>query len=760
MNIFLLIVIILFVVAAIDLIVGVSNDAVNFLNSAIGSKVANIKTILIIASLGILLGSVFSSGIMEVARKGIFHPELFTFDKIMYLFLAVMLTDIILLDLFNTLGLPTSTTVSIVFELLGAATMVGLLLTIDRGESFDKVANYINIPSAVNIVSGIFLSILFAFSFGAIAQWLSRFIFSFEYEKNLKRFGAVFAGLAITAIFYFLLIKGLKGTPFKEHAFYDWIKHHTWTAVAVLFVFWTIAIQLLMMLVRINPLKVVVLAGTFALAMAFAGNDLVNFIGVPIAGLEAFNAWNAGGQIDGMSMESLAGKVKVPLHLLILAGIIMATTLWLSSKARRVTETEVNLGRQDEGDERFRPNNIARTVVRSAIAVNKVFFLVVPKVLQEKMAESFKESKFTKALKVQDKPAFDLVRASVNLMMASIIISYATSKKMPLSTTYVSFMVAMGTSLADKAWGRESAVYRVAGVLSVIGGWLLTALIAFCSAAFFAFILVKLKMIGIIIVVALALLGLISSHLTYRRSRKKEKIIEADIDYDGQEINAIIENSAFRTVKVLKEVNKSYSMSLKALRRNNLEMLELSDDRIDELIRQNFKSRRKSIRQIKGLDTENLKVGEMFLLSSDYTQDITQSAKFLTDECLHYVKNLHRSLHPGFNDLIDALNIKVTTFLEKVQDRIQHRNFEDSDVIVEDRKELRAFINDELNKQISFIQNEGMSTKRAVLQTEILLQSRDIIAVALRMYKHYRNFSEMLIPPKLAEEIESAGEEE
>jgi len=742
MDIYLIIVIILFVAAAIDLVVGVSNDAVNFLNSAIGSKVASMKVILIIATLGILAGSFFSSGIMEVARKGIFNPEFYTFDMIMYLFLAVMLTDIILLDVFNTIGLPTSTTVSIVFELLGAATMVGLLMTINKGEGLDKVGQYINGKSAMKIVSGIFLSIIFAFSFGAIAQYLSRLLMSFDFEKNLKRFGGLFAGIAITSISYFLVIKGLKGSPLKGSDFYNWVTGNTWTVVAGLFVFFTILSQLLMMFAKVNPLRVVVLTGTFALAMAFAGNDLVNFIGVPIAGYEAYQAMLKSGEpANQFTMEVLSGKVTVKLIFLLASGVIMALALWFSSKARKVTETEVNLGRQDEGDERFKPNAVSRAIVKTALGMSKISKALLPASVANRIEGKFSQKNFEKAVYFKKAPAFDLVRASVNLMMASIVISYATSKKMPLSTTYVSFMVAMGTSLADRAWGRESAVYRVAGVLSVIGGWLMTAVIAFTTAAIFALLLVKFQMWAVVGLVVLAIAALVSSHLKFKESSKNIKEQELNLA-DAENVEELLSNSVKLTSGTLKTINNSYSLSMKALASENIEMLQLSDERMDKLVSQGFKVRSKAIKAIKQIDTDDLTVGRLYLMASDLLQDITTSAKFLTDEPLHYIQNLHRSPSEEFKTTIGKLETDVSDFLAKVQSGINELDFSKSDEIIQQRKDIRAYINDELHTQVERIQIEGMSTKQAILETELLLQSRDIIAVALRLYKHYRNFAD------------------
>ena len=467
-NYYLFLIIVLFILAISDLVVGVSNDAVNFLNSAIGSKVAPRYAIMIMASLGIFLGATFSSGMMEVARSGVFNPQFFSFREVMIIFVAVMMTDIILLDLFNTYGLPTSTTVSIVFELLGAAVVVSLLKVAANGEALAAVNDYLNWGKSLAIISGIFLSIVIAFTLGTIVQFLSRLLFSFEFKTRLPFIGGLWGGVSLTALTYFLMIKGLKGASFVDRETMDWVVTNTFLILLISMIFWSVVMQIIQSVFKVNVLKVIVLFGTFALAMAFAGNDLVNFIGVPIAGLESFGIWSSSGQVpESLAMERLADPVQTPTYLLLVAGLVMVLTLWFSKKARSVTDTEVNLARQEEGAERFQPNNFARAIVRLGVNTGKFMQAVVSRRLSQRI-----EQKFTKPIKPVDRnePAFDLVRASVNLTMASILISFATSLKLPLSTTYVSFMVAMGTSLADRAWGRDSAVFRVAGVLNVIGG--------------------------------------------------------------------------------------------------------------------------------------------------------------------------------------------------------------------------------------------------------------------------------------------------
>ncbi len=486
MDSYQILVIALLILAIGDLVVGVSNDAVNFLVSAIGSRVASMRTILIIAALGVFAGAAFSSGMMEVARKGIFNPEFFSFADVMVIFMAVMITDILLLDLFNSLGLPTSTTVSIVFELLGASMMTGFLMLRSRDSEAESLVELINDDKAIEIISGIFLSIAVAFTVGAVVMWLSRLWFTFDLQKRMPKYGAIFGGVAMTLVIYFLLIKGIKGAVFATDEATAIIQNSTWLIILGALVISTLVLFLLQKLANINPLKIVVLAGTFALAMAFAGNDLVNFVGVPIAGFQSFQLWQESGMAaDAFMMDSLASKVPAPTLLLFASGAIMVITLWLSAKARRVTATSINLSSQSSVDERFKPNLVSRGIVSAGTAFANFFSYILP----ENTIKSINRRFTFQHLSEEDKPAFDLIRAAVNLMVASILIAFASSLKLPLSTTYVTFMVAMGTSLADRAWGAGSAPYRVAGVVNVIGGWFLTALGAFTAAAIVALLI-------------------------------------------------------------------------------------------------------------------------------------------------------------------------------------------------------------------------------------------------------------------------------
>ncbi len=728
----------LFGLAIVDLVVGVSNDAVNFLNSAIGSKAATFRTILIVASIGVLIGAGFSSGMMEVARKGIFHPGFFTFEHIMYVFLAVLLTDIIMLDLYNTLGMPTSTTVSIVFELLGAAFMIGLLVSFQNGDGFDKISEFINVDSALKIISGIFLSVIISFTIGAIIQYFTRLAFSFDFEKNLKRYGAIFSGLAITAITYFLVIKGAKGSTFKDDL--AWIVDDTLTVVIVSFLFWTIATQLVMMFTKINPLKIIVLMGTFSLAMAFAGNDLVNFIGVAVAGKQAYFHWLNNGMDMNMKMTFLAEKQPTETLLLYGAGIIMVITLWFSSKAKKVTETEVGLSRQDDGDEKFKPNFISRALVGTSMSLNSALEGLTSPTFREKVKARFSKEKEKQNINEKDQPAFDLLRASVNLLVASIVISYATSKHMPLSTTFVSFMVAMGTSLSDRAWGRESAVYRVAGVLNVIGGWLLTAVIAFSGAAIFGLIIFYGGFIAIVILTLIAVALLVKSHVSFSRKSKddadtKEQFTKA-IDLEN-----VIDESKINTAKNLNIIRKAISLSLKSLVGQNKDVLVNSSKQLDKLSNQNEKLEGKIIKYIRKMENGNVAAGKLYISVFDLMRDISASANSLSETCTRHVINHHELPNSEYLNVVIELDKKLDAYFHLIINSIEQLKFNNHVAIHQERAKVVAFCDEQIDGQIRIIQSHEVSSRNGMLQTRILFEAKDIAKLANHILDEYVDYA-------------------
>jgi len=744
-DIYILMLVALTILAIIDLVVGVSNDAVNFLNSAIGSKAVNVKTILIIASIGVALGAITSSGMMEVARKGIFNPSQFYFNEIMFIFMAVMITDILLLDVFNSLGMPTSTTVSIVFELLGAAVAMALIKISNNGEDLSEVGKYINSATALLIISGILLSVFIAFTVGAIVQFLSRLLYSFQFDKKRSYVNAIFGGFAITAITYFIFVKGMKGTPF-----YDDVKHliegRTLEIILYGFVFWTILSQLLIMLFKVNILKFIVIIGTFSLAMAFAGNDLVNFIGVPIAALNSWQEWSSQDPANFLaasefSMGMLAEKVPSNPWLLLIAGGIMVVTLWFSKKAKTVIETGINLSRQGEGHEKFQPNAVSRTVVRGAILFSKGMGKVIP-------AEALKwvDSKFQKPVielpkdKSYELPAFDMVRASVNLFVAGILISIGTSLKLPLSTTYVTFMVAMGTSLADRAWGRESAVYRVAGVFNVIGGWFLTALSAFMVAAVFLYIIYlgEIVSVAVLLIVVMFLLGRSSIRHTRKAKEKKEKRYMERAELIT--INEVVNESSDHISEVVKRVNKLYTNVVIDLSSHDLNKLSKTEKHVRKLNKEVNELREEVFYFIKSLDDSSVKASRFYILILGYLQDITQSIEYISTTSYKHVNNNHKQLKPSSIKDLTAINDRLKVLFDKIELDFTEKDFDDLSNIIDAKQEIFDYVSESIDKQIARIRTEESSPKNSSLYFGILLETKDLISALMSLLQLFHDF--------------------
>lgn len=732
-EVYIILVGVLFVLAISDLVVGVSNDAVNFLNSAIGSKVASRLVIMSVASLGIILGATFSSGMMEVARKGIFTPEMFHFSEIMVIFLAVMLTDIILLDLFNTFGLPTSTTVSIVFELLGASVAVSLLKIFQQGDSITTLSDYLNTETAIIIISGIFLSILIAFTLGMVIQYLSRLLFSFHYAKRLKLVGGAWAGVAITALSYFLVIKGLKGASFIHEAQIAWINEHAISILLISVAVWTVIMYLITYLTHINVLKFVVLLGTFALAMAFAGNDLVNFIGVPIAGFQSFNFWqNSGAAPDGFLMESLSRNVRTPTYMLILAGLIMVFTLWFSKKARSVTETEVNLARQDEGPERFSPNMLSRGIVQTFWGLSNGITSLVPKSWRLKMEANFLQGH--EAVR-GNQTAFDLVRASVNLTMASIVIAFATSMKLPLSTTYVSFMVAMGSSLADRAWGRDSAVYRVSGVLSVIGGWLLTAIIAFGVSGIFAFFIYYAGIWAVATLLALVVFLVIKGYVHHRKGLKEKAREEAAASVQPESSTKALDHISHNVAEMINAISRIYDRAIEGIINEDQKPIKKVRKRVQELKKQTDTSLQNIYRAIKHLEEPDSLTPRMYLLVYDLLQDLIQSANLVAEKSFDHVTNMHRPLKAKQREQVMGLKGNVITFLKMVIVAVGNANDETLLQVSSVKREIHKTIEDLLMQQSQGIKSGKYSKQNSLLFFSVVLETKDLVAVASRFVK-------------------------
>jgi phosphate/sulfate permease len=793
-QIYIVMLLVLGLLAILDLVVGVSNDAVNFLNSAIGSKAVSFETIMIVASFGIAIGAIFSSGMMEIARDGIITPSMFSFNDIMIIFLAVMVADILLLDVFNSIGLPTSTTVSIIFELLGAGICIALI-KIYYLDQDNVVYDFINTKKASEIVYSILLSVALSFGLGSFIQYISRLVFTFQYEKKLKYFGAIFGGIAFTAIFYFLFIKGIADTPlskkevelifsgstqdalaslnnfynenfstieallkakkgflkFNENGenciinltFKGYLEHFYLKIIGIGFVSFTILSFVLSHFFKLNILRLIIIVGTFSLAMAFAGNDLVNFIGVPLAALESYNIFNEAGSNGAKTfmMGDLAkDDIVAPFYYLVLAGLVMVITLCTSKKARSVIETELNLSRQSEGAEKFSPNFLSRYIVRIGILIGMGINYFLPEKLQVKIDKRFEKIELNKKQRI-DAPMFDMVRAAVNLVVASILISIGTSMKLPLSTTYVTFMVAMGSSFADRAWDRESAVYRIAGVFNVIGGWFVTAFFAFLGA----FVIVGILYFGEtyaffgIIVLFSILLYKNSKNFTKKRAEQEElkKLKREDI----VTINEVINESSDQISKVLADINKLYSNVIDNLGMQELGKLKDNKKSLKKLEKEIDELKSNIYFFIKNLDETSLEASKFYVVILGYLQDLIQSLDFITNNSFNHVNNNHKQLK--FNQIRDLKSIdnELTALYSGLETIFKNKDFDKINAILKEKGKISQHISDLLAKQIERIRTIETSPKNSKLYFGILLETNDLVNNTMRLLDLFVEFN-------------------
>ncbi|TLX72434.1 phosphate permease [Labilibacter sediminis] len=744
-NIYLILVVVLFALAISDLVVGVSNDAVNFLNSALGAKAAPFKVIMIVAAIGIFVGATFSSGMMEVARKGIFNPQHFYFSEIMIIFLAVMITDVLLLDLFNTFGMPTSTTVSIVFELLGGAIAISLIKVSNNPEI--PLSSYINTAKALAIISGILLSVVVAFSAGAIIQYLTRLVFSFNYDTRIKYLGAIWGGIAISAITYFILIKGAKGASFMDSETKTWIKSNAVQIIFISFIGWTLILQLCKWLFKFDILKFTVLVGTFALAMAFAGNDLVNFIGVPLAGFESFMVFNStpGATPDNLLMESMAGKVGTPTYMLIIAGLIMVVTLWTSKKAKNVVKTSLDLARQHEGDERFGSSFFARSIVRGTINAAKAANNLLPQSIKSRIEKQFDASAYEeKRLALgADAPAFDMIRASVNLVVASILISLATSYKLPLSTTYVTFMVAMGSSLTDGAWGRESAVYRVTGVLSVIGGWFFTAFSAFTVAFIVANIINFAGIYSVFALIALAIFLIYRTHIiNQKRSSKNVEVKEFDIDEVEDEILAkkVLDKCTKNVTESLVIISDLYSGSLTDFQAESRRELKDKLKAINQINKKIKKLKNNIYKTVKKLQDSEIDTSLYYVQVIDYLRETAHALTFIAKPCYEHLDNNHTTFtQDQFKDLSILIG-EIQVLISKSVNIISQNNYDALDGFYEEIMKETEQLKELRKKQLKRIKKEKTSTQTSMLYLNLLHETQNLILHIGNLTKSQRDF--------------------
>jgi len=743
-NIYLILVVVLFALAISDIVVGVSNDAVNFLNSAIGSKAAPFKIIMGIAAVGIFVGATYSTGMMEVARKGIFHPELFTFKEIMVLFLAVMITNIVLLDVFNTFGMPTSTTVSIVFGLLGAAVGVAWIKINTDPAANQELAEYINSAKALQIISGILLSVIVAFTIGALVQFLSRLLFSFNYVKRFKYFGAIWGGLAITAITYFILIKGLKGSPYASHVLdsgitvLEFTKQNAMMIIGASFLIWAVILQIMQFL-KISILKLIVFIGTFALALAFAGNDLVNFIGVPIAGFKAYGYWISSGEAaESFNMGSLAGdNVPTEIYILIAASLIMIITLWFSKKAQSVLKTSLDLSRQDEGEERFGSSIMARNIVRGTRKTFNIINKYTPAVISRSVEKQFDTTPFKK-IQAEDPnpPAFDMIRASVNLVVASILIAIGTSYKLPLSTTYVTFMVAMGTSLADKAWSRESAVFRITGVVSVIGGWFFTAFSGFVSAFVVAVLFSYGGFYAIFAMLGVAIFSLVKTNFLHKkREEEASKSVEDDV-----EESTILTKCTTNVINTLSSINSIYDNLILGLETEDRKVLKDVKKDIKVINKQSKYLKDNVYKTIKKFDKDSISTSHFYVQVLDYLRETAHCLEYMIKPSIEHVDNdFTRLLDIQFDEL-KVTSKRIKEFYNIIFDVIRTKQYERVDEIIKLREKLLTEIEANRKLQIKRLKHNEVGGKNSMLYLGLLHETKNLLLHTVNLLKAQRDF--------------------
>lgn len=732
---FLCVVIFLFLLAIFDLSVGVSNDAVNFLNSAIGSKAASFKRVLIVASIGVFIGAAMSNGMMDIARHGIFRPEYFSFYDLICIFMAVMVTDIILLDIFNTLGMPTSTTVSMVFELLGATFVVAIIKM--AGGADLGLSDLLNTEKALSVILGIFLSVAIAFFFGTVVQFISRTIFSFNYRSKLTWKIGIFGGICATAIVYFLLIKGIKDLSFMTPELKGWINSHTSIIIGGCFLFFTLLMQLLHFL-KVNVLKVIVLMGTFSLAMAFAGNDLVNFIGVPLSGLASFQdyAANGGGDAHGFLMNSLNGPANTPVYFLIGAGVIMVVALATSKKAKNVTKTEIGLGSQQGGDEMFGSSRIARRLVRWTLSVLAWVRRVTPPRVRRWFNRRFNIDETI----MDQGAAFDLIRGSVNLVLAGALIALGTSMKLPLSTTFVTFMVAMGTSLADRSWGRESAVFRITGVISVIGGWFITAGAAFIGAGV---IVALMHFGGHWVIFALAVLTIYLLIRSNRRFKNKQETESSD--------------ALFQTIITTEDKTRTWPMLMLYIKEQQQDFLAFAENSYRDITaafiaensgalnkaesalaqRKNVlkNARRKETLCLRHVQHETaIEKSPWFYLSNNLCMSLLYNLRRINEVCKEHVENNFRPLPPRYTEEYELLRTRISILINDTLEVMQSNDMQPIALLRRHCDEIKDSISAAYHRIQDHLR-EGDTASMTVLYVYVnILQETQEMVSSIRKY--------------------------
>ena len=750
-TIYLGIVIFLFMLAVFDLLVGVSNDAVNFMNSAVGAKVANFKTIVIVASIGVFAGAVLSNGMMDIARHGIFQPVNFSFYEIMCIMLAVMVTDVVLLDVFNTLGLPTSTTVSMVFELLGGTFILAILKIVGDETGLLTLGDMMNTEKALSVIMGIFLSVAIAFIAGTFVQYISRLIFSFNYKKNLSWTIGIFGGIAVTSLSYFMLIKGLKSAPFMTPESLAWISENTTLLVVGCFITFTLLMQILHWC-RVNVFKIIVLLGTFSLALAFAGNDLVNFIGVPLAGFSAYTDYVAnsnGVGIHDFMMTSLMSSAKTPAIFLFASGLIMVYALATSKKAKNVIKTSVDLARQEEGDEMFGSSALARTIVRRANNINDFLKRVIPVGMRRWIDSRINKDEVI----LENGAAFDLVRAAVNLVLSGLLIIIGTTMKLPLSTTYVTFIVAMGTSLADRAWSRESAVYRITGMLSVIGGWFITAFVAFTICALVTFIMFYTSFVGMFIFIVVAVVLLVRSNIKYSKKEKAEQ--QDDIfkrmmaSKDKNEILALLRQHVKETLtSYITFSEDTYVKVTDGFIHEDLKSLRKAMNATDDQKKMLKKRRRKELLGLRRIPiTIAIEKNTWFHLGSNSCEEMLYCLKRICEPCKEHVDN---NFNPISKDCVTEflpVREELCRLMERTRTAIENNNYEEADDILAKGDALKNSISSLRKQMMNRMQEaDNASLKASMVYLNILQESQELVSIWRHLLRASRFFQGDYVP--------------
>lgn len=737
--------------AIFDLLVGVSNDAVNFMNSAVGAKVARYRTIIIVAAVGVFAGAILSNGMMDIARHGIFQPANFSFYEIMCILLAVMVTDVVLLDVFNTLGLPTSTTVSMVFELLGGTFILAILKIIGDETGLLSLGDMMNTEKALSVIMGIFLSVAIAFIAGTLVQYISRIIFSFNYKKHLSWTIGIFGGISVTSLSYFVLIKGLKSAPFMSAESLAWIDQNTTLLVAGCFVFFTLLMQILHWC-KVNVFRIIVLLGTFALALAFAGNDLVNFIGVPLAGFSAYTDYVAnsnGAGIHDFMMSSLMSSAKTPAIFLFASGIIMVYALATSKKAKNVIKTSVDLARQEEGDEMFGSSALARTIVRRATTINEFMVKVIPVGMRHWIDSRFNKDEVI----LENGAAFDMVRAAVNLVLSGLLIIIGTTMKLPLSTTYVTFIVAMGSSLADRAWGRESAVYRITGMLSVIGGWFITAFVAFTICALVTAIMFYTSFVGMFIFICVAVFLLVRSNIKYS---KKEKTEQQDDTFkrmmgskDKTEILSLLRLHVKETLTdYINYTEQAYMQVTDGFINEDLKQLKKVMSSTDDQKKMLKKRRRKEILGLRRIPIPiAIEKNTWFHLGSNSCEQMLYCLKRICEPCKEHVDN---NFNPISKDCIaEFLPIReeLCQLMERTRTVIENNNYTEADDILIKGDALKNKISALRKHQMNHMQEaDSRSLKASMVYLNILQESQELVSIWRHLLRASRFFQGDYVP--------------